>query len=329
VTVRVDVERIHPGAAERAAAAAVTGTFGLLAPRRDVVVLMVQWANGPGTAVAPWTLAGLRAAAREQDLRWREIRIAACGTTDDALGLGRFVDDDGRRVGVELPGSHRARRVPSTWFGAHLCLVVPCVHVRKNGRGGAGPVWLGPGDQALRALDRACQGPPGRESANVGARVATTVFASATIVIDASWWAPMQPDDAGPPSLLALDRCLALGTVSPSSAWRRHVLGALDPWLAANLRLGPMPAGDGSVAAAGSAASTPWPRAPSKVGAPPRSLATEAVAALWKAGRPRPRRVAPERRLGPAVPGDLARLWHAFDSPCVRTPVVGMGVHDR
>jgi hypothetical protein len=310
VTVRLNVERIHPGTPERAAAAAVASTFDLLVPQREMVVAMVEWGHAPGIAVAPWTVAGIRTAAREQELRLREVRIGACGPND-----GRVLDDDGRRVSVEVPGSHRARRVPSAWFGAHLCLVVPCLHVRKRGRGRTGPEWLGPADQALRALDRACHGPTGRESANVGARIATTVFASATIVVDASWWAPLQPDDTGPPCLLPLDRCVALGTVSPSSAWRRHVLGSLDPWVAGNLRLGPMPSGAGSVAAAGTAASTPWPRAPTKIGAPPRSLATEAVAALWKVGRPRPRRSAPDRRLGPAVPGDLARLWHAFDAP--------------
>jgi hypothetical protein len=300
----------------------VSTTFGLLAPRRELVVAMVGWGNAPGVAVAPWTLAGIRTAAREHELRVREIRIPACGTAEDSRG----VDDDGRRVGVELPGSHRARRVPNAWFGAHLCLVVPCLHVRKTGRGQSGPQWLGPADQALRALDRACQGPTGRESANIGARVATTAFASTTIVVDGSWWAPMQPDDAGPPCLLPLDRCVALGTVSPSSAWRRHVLGSLDPWVAGNLRLGPMPSGAGSVSASGSAASTPWPRAPNKIGAPARSLATEAVAALWNGGRRAPRRTAPDRRLGPTVPGDLARLWHAFE---LDAPLRGSGARHR
>jgi hypothetical protein len=315
MTVRVNIERIHPGTPERAAAAAVSSTFALLAPRRDLVMAVVGWAKAPGVAVAPWTLAGIRNAAREHELVLREIRIPACGAAEDVRGS----DDDGRRIGVELPGSHRARRVPSAWFGAHLCLVIPCIHVRGPARGREGPHWLGPADQALRALDRACDGAPGRESAILGARLATTAFASATIVIDASWWAPMQEGDSGPPSLLALDRCLALGTVSPSSAWRRHVLGALDPWLAANLRLASMPTGDGSVTASGSAASTPWPRAPNKIGAPPKSLATEAVTALWDAGRrARPRRVANDRRLGPAVPGELARLWHAFDNAEVR-----------
>jgi hypothetical protein len=310
VTVRVNVERIHPETPERAAAAAVSSSFELLAPRRELVVIAVDWGNAPGIAVAPWTLAGVREAARDHDLRTRELRIAACGGDAEHVQAS---DDDGPRVSVELPGSHRARRVPKAWFGAHLCLAVPCIHVRKRVRGQAHPVWLGPAHQALRALDRACDGPSGRESPNVGARLATAVFASTSIVIDATWWAPMQPDDAAAPSLLALDRCLALAAVSPSSAWRRHVLDALDPWLAANLRLGPMPAGDGSVRAAGTAASTPWPRAPNKIGAPPRSIATEAVAALWDAGRRRPRRAVPERRLGPSVPGDLARLWHAFD----------------
>lgn len=313
MSVRVDVERIHPGAPERAAAAAVAATFGLLAPRRELLVLGVGWAPAPGVAVAPWTLTGLRMAAREHGLELREARIPACGAAEPrGLDAAAHALDDGRRVGVEVPGSHRVRRVPTTWFGAHLCLVVPCVHVRAPGK--RAHEWRGPADQALRALDRACLGPAGRESANVGARLATTVFASTTLVVDASWWAPMQPDDGAAPSLLAVDRCIALGTIAPTPGWRQQVLDALDPWLAGNLRIGPMQSGHGSVSTAGSAASLPWPRAPGKVGTPPRSLANEAVAALWDAGRRRTRLVAPDRRLGPAVPGELGRLWHAFDS---------------
>lgn len=315
VALSVAVEHIDPQKPAHAASAAVSGTFEQLAPARGMLVGVAGWGDGPAVAVAPWVLEGIRRASTQYGLKTRTIDL---GPTEAHAGQRRRItaagltleESEGRPLSLELPGARRPRRIPRPWFGQHLCLVVPCAHVRRTR--GRDESWMGPVAAAFTALDRACRPAGLRMDAPVtGARLAAQVFASTTVVLDGSWWAPLQADDTSPPTVISLDRCLALSSKSPSEAWNREALAAMDDWLAGLLRItGAAPGRLPSVESRGSAARRPWPRAPKLHAKTGRGLAGQAIEALWslQPGRRRSDR----RALPPNVPGPLARSWHDY-----------------
>jgi hypothetical protein len=208
-------------------------------------------------------------------------------------------------VRTDLPGARRARALPSEWFGRHLCLVVPCAALDPGTKKSVGPLAA-----ALRALDRHIGGPRNRESARVAARMLSTVFASVTVVIDGAWWADLSAESGTARSLIPLGRVLTLHADHPDPAWARTMQQTFDPWLAHRLGLSRRGAGlDHAIRGIGNGGNARWPRA--RVSEGPhreRGLAGRALEALWKPGAKKP-------RLGPAVPGDLGRVWSNWPRP--------------
>ncbi len=273
------------------------------------MVCVVGWDDAPGLTVAPWVLDGIRQAADRCGLEWSWTHLGPA----DANGPSRRFhperyrdrEEEGRILELELPGARRPRRIPRSWIGRHLCLVVPCLHRRGPGGELAGPLEL-----ALERLGRTCALPGDREPARVGARLAGHAFASTTIVVDASWWAPLQSDADAVPVLLSTERCLSTGVSSPHPRWARDVMLDVDRWLAHKLQLahGPAPTG---LQMMGDGASEPWPDgAPYVKARRPGGLANQALEALWSAGR---RRAGATRgRLPPSAPGPLGRSWTGY-----------------
>jgi hypothetical protein len=323
VAVSVVVEGIDPSRPNHSAVAAAAGAFGRLSPTRPLLVAVAGWGDAPAVAVTPWVLAGVRRAASDHGLGASAVDLASASMHGSqrrritAAGLP-LEPSDGRPVQLEIPGTRRPRRIPRPWIGQHLCLVVPCVHRRGGQPGDAG--WVGPIAAGFAALDHACA-PAGmhRDSAVAGARLAAQVFASTTLVVDASWWAPLHASDAGPPFVLGLDRCLVLSSEVPSEAWNLSVLDCFDGWLATRLQIdGASPRADSTMTVRGSAAALAWPRAPRRT-EKPRGLAGQAIQALWSASRGRPRVAGPERALLPNVPGPLARWWYDYSTSAPHT----------
>lgn len=293
---RVAIELVDPRRPDRAARTALHPAFEALAPSRSLQVLELGWNAGPGTQVAPWTLSGIEAVAGE----------ASLDVVHERLGMG---DEPGPRreqgVRTDLPGARRARALPSEWFGRHLCLVVPCAALDPGTKKSVGPLAA-----ALRALDRHIGGPRNRESARVAARMLSTVFASVTVVIDGAWWADLSAESGTARSLIPLGRVLTLHADHPDPAWARTMQQTFDPWLAHRLGLSRRGAGlDHAIRGIGNGGNARWPRA--RVSEGPhreRGLAGRALEALWKPGAKKP-------RLGPAVPGDLGRVWSNWPRP--------------
>ncbi|MEM6289999.1 MAG: hypothetical protein AAGA54_02005 [Myxococcota bacterium] len=286
MALRVAIELVDPRRPDRAVASALTPVFGTLAPSRTLHALDLRWTDGPGTCAAPWTLAGIGAAAEAASLciEW------------ETLALGDEQPPRPHGVPTDLPGARRARTLPRRWFGRHLCLVVPCASLDPASNRAVGPVTA-----ALQALDRHTGGPRRRESPRVAARMLATVFASVTVVVDGAWWADLSPASSAARSLVALDRCFVASVARPSAAWTRLLQQTFDPWLAHRLRLGGRGRGlEHAVRGSGPGEHATWPRAHATT--PGRPRAGRALEALW-----RPTKA--QRRLGPAVPGDLARLW--------------------
>lgn len=296
-----------------------------------MLVAVVSRGQGPGVDVSPWILGGLHHALDTCGLTGVAVELSPA-TTHRRLGLGRFeLEDDSTpegAIGLDVPGARRPRRIPSAWFGRHLCVVVPCTFVHERRRTDR---WTGPVATAWSAIDHACGGSPGRleaivprplhggvvESTIVGARIAASVFASVTLVVDASWWAPVAADATSPPELLALDRCLCLASPVPDERWAMRTIERADAWIASRLRLEDAAGARAhdDVHVVGSAADRAWPRA--SFGRP-LGLAEQAMEALWAIGGKRASAPA-VRRLPPAVPGPLARHWHGGGSQARRS----------
>ena len=287
--VRVAIELVDPRRPARAAQSALRGVFEALAPSRSLHVLALGWNAGPGTSVTPWTLSGVTEAAGSAGLSVEQEHLAMADPPPRLRG-----------VRTDLPGARRGRTLPSAWFGRHLCLVLPCAALDPGATSGTGPLT-----SALRALDRHVGGPRNRESATVAARMLATVFASVTVVVDGAWWADISAESGSARSLLPLDRVLTVHSDHPDPAWTRTLHKTFDPWLAHRLGLSPRGAGlDHAIRASGEG-NLRWPRATATAPHKGRGLAGRALEALWK---PQPVR----GRLGPAIPGDLARVWSSW-----------------
>jgi hypothetical protein len=311
---RVLVHGIDPAAPAEAAREAVASALSALPPARSLLVGVVAWGDGPGLEPARWTLQGVRAAARDAKLvaGYHDLGPHHASVTGRWLRAHPdAIDGDAPRpITLEVAGARRPRRIPRGWIGRHLCLVVPCVHQRHE-RFGRSKCWVGPMACALQALAQATGVPGDDEPTDVGARVAAQVFASTTVVIDASWWAPMRASQAAAPHLVALDRCLVLGTTAPAELWTQDGATVIDTWLAARMGVaGPPPRNMAVPQWVGPAAADAWPRPPAAARRN-RGLAGQAIDALWRVGDlGRAKASAATRRLPPAVPGALARHWH-------------------
>jgi hypothetical protein len=341
---RVLVHDVDPIAPSEAARAGASSAFASLPPARTMLVGVVSWGDGPALEPAPWTLDGVLSAAKDVGL---QLVFESLGPHEPTL-LHRWLrahasarDEDRRPATLDIAGARRPRRIPRPWIGRHLCLVVPCVHLGRS-RLGRSTTWAGPLTSAFETLALATRGVGGPRASGgprredgmrslVGMHVAAQIFASTTIILDASWWAPLVVQTKSGASsipaashLVALDRCLVMGTTRPQERWSDRGPQVVDTWL--GVRMG---VGSGSMRLpgdvpqwAGPAASKRWP-VPAAAG--PRvgdglgfgvasagsalvtAMADKALQALWRVSdqrRPRP------AALPPAVPGPLARHWH-------------------
>ncbi|MCH9685936.1 MAG: hypothetical protein K0V04_31165 [Deltaproteobacteria bacterium] len=300
-----------PTAAAREAAHAVFAD----APRgRPSLVMIASWGAHPGLRPSPWAVEGVLQALSDAGLRGH----------GDVLGEARLTDPLHTRLAAhdydpvaaqELIALHPARsrralRIPRAWLGRNLCLVLPCIHRQRERTTPAD--WSGPIGSALIQLATRCGGASVRDPMGTMTRTIADVFAHVSVVIDASWWAPLQPAEEAAPVLLSPERVLSLQLASPVTTEASIDPRQLDTWLGAQLGL-PLRRPSSGPRAEGSAARTPWPKLPRAM---PRAqgLAGKSVAGLWR----RPGR-APTRAtaLPPAVPGGLAKLWDEYERDTV------------
>lgn len=285
------------------------------APRaRPLLVVVARWGAHPGLRPSPWSLDGVMHAIEEGGLRARALHVGERGATDPvtaqlaARGVAAL-EPRGPTVSVRPAGSRHALRVPAEVIGNNLCLVLPCVHHQHPSKDG--PAWRGPIGAGLVALASAWGGSWARDPVDGAARVMAELFAHVSVVIDGSWWAPLDASDDAAPLLLSPERALGLRLASPVTGPSAVDPQLADAWLGAKLGLPQRRRQGDTIHAEGSAAHSPWPQLPRTA---PREtgLANQALGALWRrVERPAPRRTA----LPPAVPGPLAELWSAYGRP--------------
>lgn len=216
---------VHPGDLDRPERATLELTRALSSsfPRRRAVTLaLVGFAPQPGLTPTPWALDGVLEACVEGERTPVELLTFADTNTGEALlrKAGRVVlgGADGRDL-VERPSrdrslslrSHGQRRpfaIPREVVGTSLILVTPLLfRAREAGRARH---WQGPLSLALEQLASAWGygyvspklkpglrpriDDEGREAAAAGLELIAASFASAALIIDATWAGALEAD---------------------------------------------------------------------------------------------------------------------------------------
>lgn len=316
------LERVNPDTPDVAVQRAIAPWWSRLAPARPVLVGVAEHGHGPGVGVAPWTRTGLVHAATAHGLSLRGVDLSRPGAAPSLhTPLGPITEDlSGHAINLDIPGARRPRRIPSSWFGAHLCLVMPCVFEQHDLL--PQQPWMGPVAWAFGALDdhgstshlpvpsmprSPMRGPSIPHRSVIGARLSAQVFASITVVIDAAWWAPVKRGENSAPELVPLGHCVTTGASFPDERWSLACVQEADAWLARRLQLC-RGTPEVEIEVAGTARGEAWPRATLPRA---RGLASQTLHALWSR-RPGVDRGPQDRRLPPAVPGPLAKCWQAY-----------------
>lgn len=312
--------RAHPIAVAdptRAAHQVAAAALGDAPRGRPLVLAVVRWGAHPGLRPSPWCLDGVVQAVEEAGLQAMALHRGERGAADPvtarlaARGVSP-IDEHGSTLTVHATGSRHALRIPRSIVGHGLCLVLPCVHHRREAK--HGPAWRGPIGAALVELVAAWGATWTRDPVDRAARCIAELFAHVSVVIDAGWWAPLSPDDDGAPLLLSPERALGLRLASPITGEAAIDPRLADAFIGAQLGLPVRRRPGEAPRVVGPAARTPWPKLPRGAVATASIASTPAAGfgALWRrAERRPPRRVA----LPPAVPGPLARLWDDYERP--------------
>jgi hypothetical protein len=282
----VHLSAADPAEPEAAIRACTNWVLRAAPARRGVVVIFRAEDRLPGATITPWCLRGLdQAIPLELASRsyWPRGDLDTAQQLLDSAGLpvhARVQAQELRnspRVRLSVPGFRRPAAIPRDFVGRNLILVAPLSH-----RQDTTAHFLGPSQSTLALLAELCrlEGSPAA-LAKAGARIARECFATSSLVLDGTWWAPL--DTGGQPvgDAVAIEHFLctpSLGTRGSALAvdsWIGRLLG--HPPTRADLRRITKQGGTTTPRIAGSR--RPWPSAPL-----PGQLGTKGR----ELGRPRP-----------------------------------------
>ncbi|HLT35091.1 MAG TPA: hypothetical protein VK034_02375, partial [Enhygromyxa sp.] len=218
---RLDVHAGDPEQPERATLELTRALLAGFPRRRPVTLALVGFAPHPGLTCTPWAIEGVLTACVEAERTPVSLLTLADAETDETLlrKSGRTSTGvDGREL-VERPSrdrsaslrSHGQRRpfeIPREVVGSSLILCMPLL--LRAGEQGRVRHWQGPLALALAELARAWgYAPPspkpstglrprpaedGREAAAVGLELIVASFASAAVIVDATWAGALELD---------------------------------------------------------------------------------------------------------------------------------------
>ena len=282
--------------------------------RREITLGIMSHGNMPGLGVPPWTLRAALDCFDARKLRLRDVFVLGDPEAGQRLferasfghpsgSITPFPPSGRESLRIKLPETGVPARVPAHWVGTNLVLLAPLCHQRA--RAGA---WTGPLVTSVRNLAAGLgYHAPSDPALAIGARLISDVFATSTVLLDATWWAAA--DDEGR---------LACDPTAPE-----HVLGiacnelddmkVVDEWLDGLLNLAAATTGHQRSHARVpfvTGRRKPWPiaRLPARP-LPAEGLAGRAVKALWgRRSLPAPVRAA----LRPSVPGKFSSAWSSY-----------------
>lgn len=370
VRAQLDVHAADPDQPERATLELTRALLAEFPRQRPITLALIGLAPHPGLTPTPWALDGVLEACIESERTPLRLLTLADPETNEAVlrkaGRALLAGGDGREL-IERPSRDRSsslrlgtqRRpftIPRELIGSSLILCTPLLfRALEQGRTRA---WQGPLALALAELARAwgyartpSKGPStglrlrpddddGRDAVAAGLELIAATFASAAVIIDATWVGALEPAPASTrahaadgrfvrapapelPRLLgeldSPERHLALGRVERLEI---DALLGVDQWLARAIGLArreselPMPS-------LGPASPGHWPQlSVSEPKGQPTRLADRAIAGI----RTQSKRLGRLGRLGstlglaatreqpalPArVPGRFAQHWTA------------------
>ncbi len=205
--------------------------FDAAPARRGLVTLFLAPNNMPGATITPWCLRGLDAAIPmgiASRSYWARGDLDTAQQVLDAAELPVHVRAqthalrNAARMKLTLPGFRRAAAIPRDFVGRNLVIVAPVSHRRDTSAG-----FLGPSQSALAALAQMCRLEGSSTAlAKAGARIAGEAFATATLLLDATWWAPLDASGRPVAEAVAIEHFLC----TPSLG-RRGGARAIDNWV--------------------------------------------------------------------------------------------------
>ncbi len=338
-------------APEAAASELVESLLATLPRRRSITLALVGLGPQAGLVATPWVVAGVlsRLVERERtpvtvvllgevETGEMALRKATRRTSESEL---RFATRD-REVCLRPLGEERAEpaRIPREIVGSNLLVIAPLLHRRAGARVGGRETWLGPVAGALGSLARsfglarASKSPERLVAA--GHHLLGEVFASASLLIDATWAGVAEPESELPESMSMLRKLtgqasepsaltLSSELVAPECVLTLAELGRLalpsllgvDHWLAHLLGLGvrvgarfegPSPEVAGPLER--------WPHSLAGSRGPDPGLAGRAITGLRNQGSKAKAKVgammtgsSPRAALPARVPGRFASEW--------------------
>lgn len=334
----VRIASANPAEPEAAIHACTSWVLRAAPARRGIVVIFRAEKRLPGATITPWCLRGLDEtipldiASRSY---WPRGDLDTAQQLLDSAGLpvhARVQAQDLRsspRLRLSIPGFRRAAALPRDFVGRNLVLVAPLSHRRDSSTN-----FLGPSQSTLACLAELCrlEGSP-QALAKAGARIAREAFSTTSLVLDGTWWTPL--DAAGQPlgDAIAVEHFLctpSLGTRGSARAvdnWIGRLLGhpptrvelredSITPRIAGSRRPWPSAPLPGQLGALGRESMRPPSSgfgdtlldASSQLRARASGLAFRAIDAVWT--RP-PDSNNGRLAIAAPVPGAFAPLWAA------------------
>ncbi|MEE9386048.1 MAG: hypothetical protein V3V08_21770 [Nannocystaceae bacterium] len=192
--------------------------------RREVTLLTVEWGRRrAGCGLAPWTMPAIQRALQRRGFS----HLTAAGKSGHTAcdpSCATTTAMHRAMTPLRLAENVIRAQLPVGWLGTNLVLVAPLAH-RKVARR-----WASPCASAMLALAHA-MGLDGDVAIELP-RLLAEVFATTTLVLDATWWTAV--DTRGRP--MADPRCVGHCLVT-SSLTQPTTSTALDEWIDSRLAI--------------------------------------------------------------------------------------------
>ncbi len=278
-----------------------------LARRRPVTLAVVGWRHEPGLCVTPWVLRGLLDALAERDLGTGPVLpLGEPDAVEPSLERARRQEPlrplgGGLRIRVAMTEGGRRVAAPRSLVGNHLLLVAPLAHRRVRGR------MFAPATGALDALGHALgiegSGEADRRSVQ---QAVGELFASATLVLDATWWSACDERAQLLAEPVPVDHLVGTPDLADPLA-SAHI----DRWINHHLGIDRSRRGESLPALRLQGRRGAWPQVRLAAGGA-RGLATRAVGAVYRSIRLADRGNARQAALTPEVPGRFSSEWKSW-----------------
>lgn len=207
------------------------GVIPLVRARGAVMIVSCRGAAPPWTP-SPETLTRIADGLRALPMAVSAIGLGHVPSPIVAEALASIADApaDPRRLALAEPGGS-TWSIPQGWIGRHLIAVVPCVVDPPRSAG----EWHGPIAALLCSIAEHCGVSAAAATAPIGAAIAATAFAGATIVVDAGSLLARATRSGQSARVARVDRRVVMAALPASASWWLDAAAGLAGFLARKL----------------------------------------------------------------------------------------------